>query len=64
MTKLKIFSLYGHDKEDVQRENLSGKLEPGTFEFATLPPTESDEELHRAVSDANVMLCLSRWPHS
>jgi lactate dehydrogenase-like 2-hydroxyacid dehydrogenase len=62
MIKLKILSLYGHNPEDVQREKLCGKLEPGTFEFAMLPQTDSDEELHRAVSDANVILSIPMAP--
>jgi phosphoglycerate dehydrogenase-like enzyme len=62
MTKFKILSLYGHSPEDVQREKLCCKLEPGTFEFAKLPQTESDEELHRAVSDANVILSVPMAP--
>jgi lactate dehydrogenase-like 2-hydroxyacid dehydrogenase len=62
MTKLKILSLYRHNAEDVQRENLCHKMKPGTFEFAVLPLTESDEELHRAVSDANVILSVPMAP--
>jgi len=62
MTKLKILSLYRHNPEDVQREKLCCKLERGTFEFAMLPQTESDEELHRAVSDANVILSVPMAP--
>ena len=56
MTKTKIISLYRCFPEEVQREKLCCKMEPGTFEFALVPQTESEEELHRAVSDANVIL--------
>ena len=62
MAKIKIVSLYGFFPEEVQREKLCYKLEPGTFEFAVLPQTESEEELHRAVSDANVMLSVPMAP--
>jgi lactate dehydrogenase-like 2-hydroxyacid dehydrogenase len=62
MVKLKILSLYSHNTESEQRENICGKLEPGTFRFAQLPPTDSDEELHRAVSDVNVILSVPMAP--
>jgi len=62
MNKLKIVSHYGFLPEEVQREKLCHKLEPGTFEFALVPQTESEEELHRAVSDANVILSVPMAP--
>ena len=62
MTKIKIVSLYGFLPEEVQREKLCCKLEPGTFGFALVPPTESEEELHRAVSDVNVILSVPMAP--
>ena len=62
MNKIKILSIYKHNPENVQREKLCCKLEPGTFEFAMLPKTESDEELHKAVSDANVILSVPMAP--
>ncbi len=61
MTIIKIVSLYGFLPEEVQREKLCCKLEPGTFEFALVPQTDS-EELHRAVSDANVILSVPMAP--
>jgi len=62
MTKLKIISLYRFSPEEAQREKLCCKLEPGTFEFALVPQTESEEELYRAVSDANVILAVPMSP--
>ncbi len=62
MAKIKIVSLYGFFPEEVQREKLCYNMEPGTFEFAVVPQTESEEELHRAVSDANVMLSVPMAP--
>jgi lactate dehydrogenase-like 2-hydroxyacid dehydrogenase len=62
MTKLKIISLYRFSPEEAQREKLCRKLEPGTFEFALVPQTESEEELYRAVSDANVILAVPMSP--
>jgi lactate dehydrogenase-like 2-hydroxyacid dehydrogenase len=62
MIQLKILSLYKHNAEDEQRDKLCRKLKPGTFEFAVLRRTKSDEELHRAVSDANVILSVPMAP--
>ena len=62
MAILKILSLFKHNTVDEQRESLCYKLRPGTFEFAVLPPTESDKEHPRAVSDANVILSVPMAP--
>lgn len=61
MTKTKILSLFIHVPEETQREQFCCKLEPGSFEFEVWP--ESEEELQRALSAANIILAVPMSPY-
>jgi lactate dehydrogenase-like 2-hydroxyacid dehydrogenase len=63
MTKIKILSLYRHFAEEIQRETLCCKLKPGSYVFEVVPHIESNEELYRAVSDADVILSVPMSPY-
>ena len=63
MTKIKILSLYRHFTEEMQRETLCCKLKPGSYVFELIPHIESNEELYKAVSDADVILSVPMSPY-
>ena len=59
--KLKILSLFKFETEEAQKEKFCCNLEQGSFEFEVWP--ESEEELQRSFSEANIVLAFPVSPH-
>lgn len=61
MTKPRILSLFKFEPREKQMEEYCYTLEPGSYHYEVWP--ESEEELRRAYSEANIILAVPMSPY-